>query len=218
MPSTKKKTNPAKETPVVDSGYYAGYLSSFAKFPLQGEITQKSIRCLISHILTYLMGASLADRKKPILLLIDSGGGCMGAAWKMVDFIATLCDVPVDGLVVGSADSAASLILQACRNRMATPNATMLVHAIRSTKTVYGDPTRIRRAFANYQENQVALAARTKRAFTARGVPPKQYDRWFERGEYDILSMHADDMLQHRFIDRVVKRAPLFEPYDPPTK
>lgn len=218
MPSTKKKTKPAKETPVVDSSYYAGYLSAFAKFPLQGEITRKSISLLIGHILTYLMGASLADRKKPILLLIDSGGGCMGAAWKMVDFITTLCDVPVDGLVAGSADSAASLILQACRNRLATPNSTMLVHAIRSSKTVYADPRRLRRAFRSYQEEAAAGAARVKRAFTSRGVTSKQYDRWFERGEYDILSMHADDMLRHRFIDRIVKRAPLFEEYGPTAK
>lgn len=65
--------------------------------------------------------------KQPISMIISSPGGDIYFGNAIYDSIKA-SKAPVTGLVVGSAMSAAAMILQACSKRLMTPNSRMLLH------------------------------------------------------------------------------------------
>ncbi len=75
-----------------------------------------------------------------IFLHINSSGGCITAFKILYDNIL-LCQNKVIGIVAGSCFSAATLILQACHKRYATPFSVLLIHFINYpiSFTVKGD-------------------------------------------------------------------------------
>lgn len=74
-----------------------------------------------------LLNAQSAD---PISLHVDSGGGDVTHGLVIYDAIR-ISVAPVVGKVCGSANSMASVILQACNVRTATRHSTLLIHNIR---------------------------------------------------------------------------------------
>jgi ATP-dependent Clp protease, protease subunit len=74
------------------------------------------------------------SKEDPIRLLINSEGGDMVQGFAIIDAIR-LSAAPVDGIVCGTAESAAFIILQGCRVRGATANSILMTHAgTRTTK------------------------------------------------------------------------------------
>lgn len=91
---------------------------------LFGGIDTDSIAPLVKAL--WEMGAS--NRKKQITLFINSDGGSVDEAFALYDSIK-LCGAPVAGLVNGVCQSAATLVLQACKHRFMTQNSTLMLHA-----------------------------------------------------------------------------------------
>lgn len=81
----------------------------------------------IGAVIDQLIELSAESKSRPISLLIHSDGGDLDAAFGLYDFIKFL-NVPVHGYVVGTAYSAAVLILQACDRRYMMPHAWVMVH------------------------------------------------------------------------------------------
>lgn len=67
------------------------------------------------------------DQNKPILIYIDSKGGCF---WKGLDIYdaCRLTEAQVIGFVVGKAFSTALTILQGCNLRIATKHSRFVIH------------------------------------------------------------------------------------------
>lgn len=91
---------------------------------LDGEITLELAVRTIKNI-SVLERLSKED---PITLLINSEGGDMVQGFAIIDAIR-LCGAPIYGIVCGTAESAAFIILQACSRRTATLNSTLMTHA-----------------------------------------------------------------------------------------
>lgn len=67
------------------------------------------------------------ERRELILVLIFSNGGLLRPALEIFDLLRLFPGRKI-GLVFGKAYSAASIILQACDKRYATPNSSILIH------------------------------------------------------------------------------------------
>lgn len=68
-----------------------------------------------------------SQSSKPINLVINNGGGDIDEGWAMYDAIQ-LSRSRVTAICMGSCMSAATLVLQACDQRLSTPNCQFMVH------------------------------------------------------------------------------------------
>lgn len=91
---------------------------------LGDHIEHKQEEILIKRILE-------PENDKPFLLRINSNGGYVDSGLFIYDNIVH-APVPVVGLVIGKCFSMASVILQACHQRLALPHSLFLVHHIKS--------------------------------------------------------------------------------------
>jgi len=90
---------------------------------LGGLITEESSRDTIQAL--HVLG--LRDRS-PIRLIINSHGGDSDEGLAMFDAIR-LCPAPVIGVVYGTCQSTAAIILQACDKRLLSQHSIFMVHA-----------------------------------------------------------------------------------------
>lgn len=91
---------------------------------LIGEITAEVARRLSDRIMPGF----------PCLLVIDSGGGDVESAEILAALISD--NGKVTAIVVNQANSMAIPLLQACRRRIALPNASFFFHTITSTRKI----------------------------------------------------------------------------------
>lgn len=215
MPS--QKTAPPVQKPSPSPGYILGFLSAMDKVPLHGKIDGKSTDRTMQLLVELHLRREDARRGDPVALIIDSPGGSTDAAWQLYDFIRGCLPMPIDAVIVGAASSSAALIVQACRQRLALPNARMLIHCIESTRPVRFDVEHLRRSMKDYQTHAEGEAARWKQAYLDRGVTARNFEDALRRGEHGHISLHASEMLKFGFIDGIVEKFPLFAPYKPPT-
>lgn len=90
---------------------------------LGGEVDASCARDIIQGL--HVLGSK--NRKIPITLLINSAGGDVDDGWAIYDAIK--CSVvPVVGIVLGTCQSSAMTILQACHKRLVSPNSTLMIH------------------------------------------------------------------------------------------
>lgn len=97
---------------------------------LNGDIDRDSVMQAIK-------GLSILARlseSEPIQLVINSEGGDMIQGFALINYIRSLPN-EVTGIVLGTCESAAVVILQACKHRAAMPEATLMTHrGTRSTE------------------------------------------------------------------------------------
>lgn len=105
---------------------------------IAGEITRDTHNQVAKSL------AFLQIRKSPPLkILIDSGGGSVGAGLDIYDLIR-LYEGEVTGVVVCQAASMAVVILQACDQRLCAKHASILIHHV-ATKNVNLDTLKDRK-------------------------------------------------------------------------
>ena len=142
---------------------------------------------------------------EPIRLLIDTPGGDVAAGFKLHDFIKSLHS-PVDGLVVGRADSTGATILQMCRRRLALPMSRIFCHFTRC------DITLIDRDEAFDAEMGHIVVARARRyrnniesLYVQRtGKTVEEVRRLFYLGETYSLDLSAEEALKEGLIDEIL--------------
>lgn len=88
---------------------------------ISGEVNDEMLECVCNG----LVGLGIS---KPILLVLNSGGGDLATAWSIYDLIYNYpCEVNI--VVIGQCCSAATIILQAGYRRFITPNSYLMIHS-----------------------------------------------------------------------------------------
>ena len=102
--------------------------------PLFGEITDESSKETVFSL--------LKEKKKPLIIVINSPGGSISAGNAIIDAIMW-CDVPVYTLVIGSAYSMAFNISIVGDKRFCTPLSTFMLHDTQYDFGTYSHPVDI---------------------------------------------------------------------------
>ncbi len=115
--------------------YYNEFLKTLLskrQIPIQGEINRTSFE-MVSHSLMYL---NAKDPDLEIKVLINSFGGSVQYGLAIYDAILSSC-APIVGIVTGTAHSMAAIILQGCKDRIATLNSKLCIHNISSKSEMF---------------------------------------------------------------------------------
>lgn len=88
---------------------------------IEGDIDTSDVSSFYQAII------KMRDRKTPITILINSGGGGLVEAMAIIDMIK-VCDVQFNAIVAGMCCSAATLIACSCKHRSATKHSTFMIH------------------------------------------------------------------------------------------
>lgn len=91
---------------------------------LDEEIEENSAE----RIIKLIMFLNARDEKKKITLFINSNGGDMKDSLRVYNFIKYLSSACVEGIVIGTADSMALVVLQACQKRSALKTSSFFLH------------------------------------------------------------------------------------------
>jgi ATP-dependent protease ClpP protease subunit len=94
----------------------------------RGVFILKGVTPKTAAIYRPIWHAGLAGSTQPIYIIIDSEGGDVIPAWKLVNAIRHYPG-PTIGVVMNEVGSSAMLILQACKLRLALPGSHGLVHS-----------------------------------------------------------------------------------------
>ncbi len=135
------------------------------------------------------------ESSEPIRFDIDSSGGDANAAVYLGDVIRSLRS-PVIGVDVGYAASAAFMILQACDERVALPNARVMFHPVSSKVEIDQPDLRFRIAHSKrlHEQGLKDLAERSKQ-------PVSKLRRWarMERmfGAAEALELGLIDRIEY---------------------
>jgi len=92
---------------------------------LIGEITREKVE----NLRAWLQFLNIQSKRRTIKLIFDSPGGEVSAAFRLYDAIL-LSKAPVIGIVNGECSSAAVVILQATKKRLATEHSLFLIHPV----------------------------------------------------------------------------------------
>jgi len=90
---------------------------------ITNEIDDANTQELISQIISLMLDSS----KKPIVFLINTGGGDVYGGFAIYDLIKSL-KVKTIGIVLGAAFSMGSIIFCACQERYISKNGVFLLH------------------------------------------------------------------------------------------
>ena len=90
--------------------------------PILGKVGDEMLERVL-----YVVGKLLIEQRKKVIAIINSSGGSSRHCLEIYD-ILKMYPGDITGLVFGQASSSAAIILQACKKRLATPNAKILVH------------------------------------------------------------------------------------------
>lgn len=142
-----------------------------------------------------------------IKLLIDSGGGKIKPAFKLVDVIR-LSKAPVSGIVVGLCGSAAVSVLQACHKRLSTPHSKFFLHFVRSDFTYKAYQTKqvIVRSLMSQLKETICNQRETEDIILARvNITRKGLRKLMHNGERDNTELTADEALALGLVDEIVE-------------
>ncbi len=160
--------------------------------PIFDEITtttlEKVQQCFIHFFLRKMTN---------ITVLISSNGGNTDVALEIFDILKLYPGLKT-GIVIGKARSAASIILQACDRRLATPNSLILIH--NGTKTFQNDCLYDNKMLAVFIERTKKFKDRELKILTDRTKKPEQEIMDMNMEEKSLL---PEEALEFGLIDGV---------------
>lgn len=147
------------------------------------------------YVVESILYLNAIDESAPITLFINSIGGKAIAGLRIAEAISA-SRAPITGLVVGTADSAAFVILQACKRRTAYKHATLMFH---------GGKINCRINAPDFDE-QLQAVRRSDREFMDKlskrsGQPTEQLSAWADADK----QFFATEALDLGFLDEVVE-------------
>lgn len=184
--------------------YLKGYLKGGRQIPLIGQINESMI--------TQAAGALLMMETKkvaPIELLIHTEGGNAGL---LLEGIINSLQSPVDGLVIGTASSMGSIILQMCRKRRALQSAEIFCHypSVTYTMNPHGADL-IETDLRFLQSDAVAAHNWQRNLFIKRtGKTAEEVDQIFRLGDVYNLRYSAQQSLEFGLIDEIATEFKFF--------
>jgi len=138
----------------------------------------------------------IADRSKPLEILINSPGGDMTVGLGIYDMLKAWPQ-EVNICVTGVAMSAASVILQAGTGRFVLPNSSLMVHA--GSEILAGTPTEVE----NTREWHGNLSDRMYKIYAKATGKTAKY--WKNKCLEDYF-MNAQQALKERLIDKIIDK------------
>jgi ATP-dependent Clp protease protease subunit len=131
---------------------------------------------------------------KPITVLLNSFGGCWFNGMAIYDTIKS-CQCTVTGIVIGSAMSMGSIILQACDERIIYPNATVMIHdGYESMSDV------LPKTFQNWAEYSKKTRQQMYRIYSERSGKPPSF--WKKKCAADMI-LSAQEAKAIGLVDKV---------------
>ncbi|MBP6904495.1 MAG: ATP-dependent Clp protease proteolytic subunit [Candidatus Pacebacteria bacterium] len=175
--------------------------------PLTGRIENG----MINDAEKLLFQMCLNDEKRPIRVIIDSGGGNVQPALGFYDFIKGLpCEF--EATVVGDCHSAALLILAACIKRKATVHSRFLFHAMRTEVSIFSTKD-IRKQLDELERKQTILfqqgLAIQSKAF---GISESNLQELMVTGNDFDMRLTAQEALEKGVIHEIVEKFDFFNP------
>ena len=162
---------------------------------LDGEVcadTLDIVKAIMTH--NHEDAGIPANERKPIKIMIDSGGGSVQVMWSIINAIK-ISETPVWTIVYCSAMSAAAHILAAGHRRFAFPGSVILVHS--GSISFDGDVEKVESAKRYYdgvsKSANVLLVADTK--IVPRDLKNKGSRDWY---------MTAEEALARGVVDSIV--------------
>lgn len=164
---------------------------------LNGEICLETVQPIIEYIINTNM---LQEELKIINLFIDSTGGDLDAAMKLIDVIG-MSEVPVRSIMFGKVASAALMIGLSCHERLISENCSVLSHNASFCATSYminvADPSQ-QREFQLIQE-------RVMRVYMDGTGRDKAYIKRHLLKQHDVC-LSGIEAIKHGLADSVLPR------------
>ena len=168
---------------------------------LFGEINDKMVDELLRNLLLLQLASS-----DPVYLVIDSGGGELYSALRLYDALEHMFTMEVSAVVLGECKSAATFVLLACKNRLATPHSRFMIHSglVSGIKIKTDDLTavKIQHLLAEINEETTALTELYRKKLAKE---PEEIKALIARGDQDFNNgFFAQEALQIGLITAVV--------------
>lgn len=187
-------------------------LLKLRRVPFEGSVNEA--RCRTTAELCAALVAGGTDL--PVTLLINSEGGDMRAADRLLDRLDTL-GVRLSGVMVGRADSAALDIFLRCykRGRFVLPRSRALPHfafhearlVARSLEELLADAERFAKSLWRYEERgRKWMCERT-------GLSPEELVKILQDGDKLEIDLDAEELVQHGFAHGVLEDFDLKKPH-----
>lgn len=154
-----------------------------------GDITDQTPRSL----------GDLPIIDEPLLVVIDSPGGILEAAFAVAAFL-NYTDQST-ALVTGKADSSAIVVLQACKHRVMLDTASIFFHSSGFTKRFRNLDAECDKKMQAYREERLASQALYDKAVARRSKVSPEEIRELCRKE---KRLSATEALHYGFVDKVV--------------
>lgn len=183
--------------------------ASIAKriFPITGRIEKG----LISDMEKALFQMCLEDPNKKANILIDSGGGDVGAALSGYDFIKSL-PFEVDCTVVGDCHSATLIMMPACHIRRATKHSRFLFHAMRFSHESKSTENLREQMEIRLRQNEITFEQALTIQHEAYGISKKELLKMMSIGEKYDVRLTAEEALKKGVIHEIVEKFDFFNP------
>lgn len=161
----------------------------------------------------YLLELAL-ESNEPITLIINSQGGSINHALWLTDTIR-LTATPVIGFVIGECNSAAILVLQACRKRYATKHSQLMLHGVKTSFEIDSlkRPGAIRASLKRrIADNRDAQEAAEQILSKRTGRTVEEIRKRMQEGRDYRVSFTAAQAKEFGLLDVVVEEGELFAP------
>lgn len=159
---------------------------------LEGELIHRDAREIGESILWL----NAVDDLKEITLYINSSGGSVTAGLDIYDIIRN-SNAPVTGIVYRSANSMATVVLQACKIRKALKHSGIVIHNIKINKEWHEFEENLEKALADTKRDQESIyeifVKRTGRSLEE-----------IKRACRETKTMLADEAKKFGLIDEVI--------------
>ena len=156
------------------------------------------IDCETSNYVEKSILLARAGGSPPLKAIINSSGGCLHNGFIIHDIFAAY-EGGVTGIVLGKAISAANLILQGCRQRIATFGSILLVHELSTTGKL--NILRDKKKFQEFLDELVTWQNKAYKIYQNRtGKNRQELRRIFEKEKL----LTPEQALEYGFIDAVI--------------
>ena len=148
----------------------------------------------------------------PISIAINCGGGSLASSLIFNNFLKTLpADLKINAVVTGYCASAAVVILQSCKRRLALPNSLFLIHNSTFNISVTDDGTGLDKAKIAIKTSQKIRENAIRIELQRTGLTRKEWDLLAHDGDVASGStLTTETALELNLIDEIIDSFEMF--------
>lgn len=148
---------------------------------------------------------------EPVHIIIDSGGGSVFPALTVHDLIKGM---PFETIatVVGDCNSAALIIIAACKKRRATPTSRFLFHAMRTEDTIFSTEDLDRQVLETTKRLRTLFEQGLHIQSKSFGIPKEDLQSMMIEGEKFNIKLTAEEAKNKGVIHEIVESFDFLSP------